>query len=199
MRQIPQLFLFILIVLFFVGCASPSKKKNPYEDATSSEMLSFLKVHIPFEAGTRFTISQGAFGTASHSEPGNEYSWDFDVPYGTDVTAVADGKVIEVWQPEKGGECDPRFASLAHNLKIEHRDGTVAQYVHIEILVKNGDVIKTGQRIAKTAKNGWICQPQLHFGVYKSKDHLYSSDHRQTVPLLFIEIPGGRALPAPRF
>jgi hypothetical protein len=69
----------------------------------------------------------------------------------------------------------------------------VAQYVHIESLVKAGDSVQEGQAIAKTAMNGWICQPQLHLGVYRSKETLYDSPRRETVPLRFGGLEGGLA------
>lgn len=188
-----RVFTAVLISTLLLGCVSLSKKQNPYESASPAEIALFPKVHLPFEAGTNFVVSQGAFGTDSHSEPGNEYSWDFDVPVGTYVTSVADGEVIDIWEPRKGGGCDPSFSDSAQNMKVKHWDGTVAQYVHIESLVTKGNLVKAGQRIAKTAMNGFICKPQLHFGVYKSEEHLYFSDKRQTIPVLFIEIPGGLA------
>jgi murein DD-endopeptidase MepM/ murein hydrolase activator NlpD len=181
----------LLLALFMPGlyaCAT-----NPYESATAEAAAGFLKVHVPFPPQTQFYISQGAFGRQSHDEIGNEFSWDFDVPYGTTVTAVREGTVLEVWEPRQKGGCDPKFSSLAHNVKIQHPDGTVAQYVHIQSVVKKGDQVRAGQKIAETAENGWICRPQLHFGIYKSSNQLYESPRRQTVPVYFIEIPGGIA------
>ena len=158
-------------------------------------MLSFKKVYLPLPQGTKFLISQGAFGQKSHHEAGNQYSWDFDVPYKTLVTAVQSGKVLEVWEPKKGGGCDPKYSNFAHNIKIEHDDGTVAQYVHIESKVSKGDRVEEGQIIAITAKNGWICGPQLHFGIYASKNNLYSSPQRKTLPLFFYGLLNGKASP----
>ena len=187
----------ILVCFLFTSCTF--FEKNPYEDANKTEIDSFLKIHLPFSSQTKFIISQGAFGKQSHSEKGNEYSWDFDVPYGTAVLAVEAGEVIEVWQPDKGGGCDPTLSDYAHNIKIRHTDGKVAQYVHVNSLVKVGDQIKVGQQIAVTAENGWICTPQLHFGVYNSDKNLYNSPDRQTVPVYFVEIPNGLAKQGLRF
>lgn len=146
-------------------------------------------VRLPFSPGTKFVISQGPFGKASHSESGNEYQWDFDVPYGTPVLAVESGTVIDVWTPKGGGGCDPKFKDFAHNLKIRHADGTVAQYVHVDSRVEVGQAVEVGQTIAVTAKNGWICAPQLHFGVYRSERNLYNSPNRESIPLTFEGMP----------
>jgi murein DD-endopeptidase MepM/ murein hydrolase activator NlpD len=139
-------------------------------------------------------VTQGAFGSASHDEPGNEYSWDLAVPYGTEVLAAEAGEVIGVWTPGRGGGCEARWADAAHNIKIEHRDGTVAQYVHVEPRVAVGARVARRQVIAVTAHNGWICRPHLHFGVYRSRETLYDSPRRETVPLRFRGVPGGRLL-----
>jgi murein DD-endopeptidase MepM/ murein hydrolase activator NlpD len=183
----------VFITLLFAGCASSQLRSNSYENASLAERNLYKRVFLPLPPKTQFTVSQGAFGSRSHHEGGNQYSWDFDVPYGTQVVAVQSGKVIEAWEPKQGGGCDSKFIDLAHNIKIQHADGTVAQYVHVESKVKVGDAIRLGEVIAVTAKNGWICQPQLHFGVYESKGHLYPSKNRKTLPLFFEGMPDGIA------
>ena len=180
---------FLLTLLSLLGCTTA----NPYSSSTRSDRARFKKVPFPFKHSTAFYISQGPFGKASHSELGNEYSWDFDVPYGTEVFAVESGKVIEVWSPDKEGGCDPMFLAGAHNIKIEAADGSVAQYVHIDTKVNLGQIVKEGDLVAVTAKNGYICAPQLHFGIYKSRSDLYISPTRKTLPLLFEGLPGGIA------
>lgn len=162
--------LLLLLLAQLVSCSSYSPPK---------------KVDVPFSKGTSFKVSQGPFGKASHSEKGNEFSWDFDVPYVTSVLEIEDGEVLQVWEPQKGGGCEAKYSDSAHNIKIEHADGSVSQYVHVESLVKEGSRVRRGDVIARTSMNGFICSPQLHFGVYKSKEHLYSSPKRQTLPIYF--------------
>jgi hypothetical protein len=36
--------------------------------------------------------------------------------------------------------------------------------------------VQAGQEIAVTAEKGWICSPQIHFGVYRSSEELDNSD-----------------------
>lgn len=182
----PDLVPWLAFLLLLSGCAA-----NRYEFASIAERASFKHVGLPLPSGTTTLISQGAFGRASHHERGNEFSWDFDVPYGTPVVAVEGGVVIGVWQPEGGAGCDPRFAAYAHNVKVEHPDGTVAQYVHVKSDVKVGQAVVRGQPLGQTAASGWICRPQLHFGVYRSREHLYDSPSRQTIPLFFDGVPEG--------
>ncbi|MES2768656.1 MAG: M23 family metallopeptidase [Bdellovibrionota bacterium] len=174
-------------LILLTGCSTV----NPYLNTDSS---AYKKISIPLNSGTAFFVSQGTFGKASHSEPGNEYSWDFDVPFGSDVISVEDGKVIEIWAPNKGGGCNSKYSELAHNIKIKSSDGTVAQYVHVEAIIKQNQNVKRGQVIARTANNGFLCRPQLHFGIYNSESELYRSPTRKTLPLYFEGIENGLAL-----
>jgi murein DD-endopeptidase MepM/ murein hydrolase activator NlpD len=176
-------------VLVLAACAHTTP--NPYESSAPEERTQFKQVVLPFPKGTQFKISQGAFGKYTHNDPGHEYTWDFDVPYGTPVISVEDGTVIQVWQPNQGGDCDRTFNDSAHNIKVRHADGTVAQYVHVDSRVKVGDRVKQGTQIAVTAKNGFICMPQLDFGIYQDEHHLYGSGQMRTIPLRFEGLPDG--------
>jgi len=185
---------FVLLVVTMSCATGQPSSPSPYERSTEEQIRNFKAVDLPFPVGVEFTVSQGAFGKASHNEPGNEYSWDFDVPFGTPVTAVEAGRVIEVWHPDQGGGCEPKYSAAAHNIKVEHADGTVAQYVHVDSIVEVGQEVRRGEIIAVTGNNGWICQPQLHFGVYASKSELYSSPKRKTIPVQFRGLPNGLAV-----
>jgi murein DD-endopeptidase MepM/ murein hydrolase activator NlpD len=90
--------------------ANPSA--NRYEASSTEEIAAYKRVSPPFRPGTRFVVSQGAFGPDTHAETGNEYLWDLDVPYGTTVLAIESGVVL--WATENGevGGCDRRFNDL---------------------------------------------------------------------------------------
>lgn len=188
-----KIFAYIAYAALYIAVGCAHSFSNPYESAVILEASKFKHLSVPFRSGTRTKVRQGAFGASSHNEPGNEYSWDFEVPLGTPVMASEGGMVIDVWKPVGGGGCDAKFSNAAHNLKIQHSDGTVAQYVHITTDLKPRTTIQRGQVIAHTAENGWICYPHLHFGVYASQDRLYASPRRQTVPIFFEGISDGIA------
>jgi len=187
--------LIALALSALMGCshAPTAPKTNPYEQAPSNEKAAFKKVEIPLLPGTQFKISQGAFGCCTHNAPGYEYSWDFDVPYGTPVRSIEDGKVIQVWEPKVGGGCDKKFNDSAHNIKVLQSDGTVAQYVHIESKVKIGDRVQRDQVIAVTANNGFHCVPQLHFSIFQDRSHTPEAGSPKTIPLTFEGLPEGIA------
>jgi murein DD-endopeptidase MepM/ murein hydrolase activator NlpD len=172
-------------LLVLAGCP----RKNPYESAPPAVIAGWKRVKLPLGTGTRFVVSQGAFGLDSHSQKGIEYRWDFDVPYGTPVLAVESGTVLAVHEPHLGGGCDPKFSEVPSSVLVEHADGTVAQYVHIDSRVSVGQMVKTGDVVAVTANNGFHCAPQLDFLVFRSKFTLYDSPKRESIPLRFEGLP----------
>jgi murein DD-endopeptidase MepM/ murein hydrolase activator NlpD len=167
------------------GAAPP----NPYESASPDTAASWKRVRLPLPSRTRFVVSQGAFGRASHRQRGIEHRWDFDVPYGTPVVSMERGQVIAVRQWHQPGGCDPRFAETPNSILIQHADGTVAQYVHVESRVRVGQKVGEGEVVAVTGKNGFICAPQLDFLVYRSDKTLYDSPVRESIPLRFGGVP----------
>lgn len=80
---------------------------------------------------------------------------DFAVPQGTDILAVADGKVANAnWGKAYGTHIVQ---------KIENQDVWVI-YAHLsKSLVKIGDEIKKGQHIGESGNTGNSSGPHLHF------------------------------------
>lgn len=182
-----RLAAFAVLLPFILSCTS--KPTNPYESASPEAVARWKQVRVPLASGTRFRISQGAFGKGSHHQTGVEYRWDFDVPYGTPVVALENGVVVGVREPHQGGGCDPKFSEVPNSILVKHGDGTVAQFVHVESRVSVGQSVKQGDAIAVTAMNGFICTPQLDFLVYRSDQTLYDSPNRESIPLRFKGLP----------
>lgn len=78
-------------------------------------------------------------------------------PLGTPVQAAEAGVVAYAGNELRG------FGNL---LLIKHEGGWMTAYAHNDsLLVKRGDVVKRGQKIAKVGESGGVSQPQLHFEV----------------------------------
>jgi len=115
-----------------------------------------------------------------------------EVPWGTPIVAAEDGTVLYIYQPKNaGGGCDPKFSNDAWNILIENKDGTVAQYTHVEASVPIHAKVIKGQIIGKNIARGWVCYPHVHYGIYRSRDTLYNSPHRENLPLYFDGIEDG--------
>lgn len=86
---------------------------------------------------------------------------DFAGKLGSDVIAVASGVVI--WSGDRYG-----YGQL---IEVNHGNGYVTRYAHnLENLVKVGDTVKKGQRLALMGSTGRSTGPHVHFEVlYKGQ------------------------------
>jgi murein DD-endopeptidase MepM/ murein hydrolase activator NlpD len=80
---------------------------------------------------------------------------------GTDVRAAARGTVAFVGREIKS------FGTL---VLVKHDGGIITAYAHLgEVLVKEGDVIDVGQKIATVGQTGKVDTPQLHFEIRRAR------------------------------
>jgi murein DD-endopeptidase MepM/ murein hydrolase activator NlpD len=81
---------------------------------------------------------------------------DFPAEIGTPIVAAASGKVaFAEWHPQYG-----------KMLEIDHGNGLVSRYAHAsQLLVKEGDLVVAGQRVAVVGTTGRSTGPHLHFEV----------------------------------
>ena len=92
----------------------------------------------------------GAAGKGVHNDGIN-----IAVPKGTPVVAAEDGVVAYSGNELRG------FGNL---LLVKHADGWMTAYAHNDqLLVKRGEMVKRGQKIAVSGDSGGVTQPQLHF------------------------------------
>ncbi|WP_393062954.1 transglycosylase family protein [Streptomyces sp. LN549] len=103
---------------------------------------------------------------------------DFPVPTGTSVKAVAPGTVVSAgW----GG-------AYGYQIVIRHGDGKYSQYAHLSsLLVRSGQHVGGGQRIARSGSTGNVTGPHLHFEIRTGPD--YGSD---VDPLAYLRAGGVR-------
>lgn len=81
---------------------------------------------------------------------------DFVVPAGTSVYASAGG-VVEY------ADLHPQFGNL---VEIDHGNGVITRYAHnSKLLVKVGQMVKRGQKIALSGSTGRSTGPHVHFEV----------------------------------
>ncbi len=97
---------------------------------------------------------------------------DFLMPEGTPLLAVKAGIVWNVKVDSKEGGAGKKYRDLKYlnYLTIKHSNGEFSQYAHLKYkgsLVKIGDKVKKGQKIAFSGNTGWSTEPHLHFHVFK--------------------------------
>ena len=82
---------------------------------------------------------------------------DFAAPVGTPIFAAAGGVVVSA-------EANPAFGNA---VEIDHGKGLSTMYAHTSrMLVKNGDFVRKGQKIAEVGTTGRSTGPHLHFEVH---------------------------------
>ncbi len=165
-----------LVCVLVLLCAQPivaaerSQTCKPDPDGPEVERAVFpananTKYILPFELGTSHLV----WRTTSHFNPGNKgvglYAIDFEMPIGTPLVAARAGKVVAVQESFKDGN----DRDLEENfVMIQHADATVARYIHIKFdgaLVRVGQKVKQGQRIALSGNTGQTGGPHLHFDI----------------------------------
>ena len=81
---------------------------------------------------------------------------DFPAPTGSDIVAAAGGVVITQ-------EFHPAFGNM---VELDHGNQLVTRYAHTsKVLVKRGDLVRRGQKIAEVGTTGRSTGPHLHFEV----------------------------------
>jgi murein DD-endopeptidase MepM/ murein hydrolase activator NlpD len=101
----------------------------------------------------------GVFGSVRimNGQPRNPHNGeDIGAPLGTDVAVTNDGVVRLT--------VDHFFSG--RGVIVDHGLGFYSMYFHLsEVLVKDGDLVKTGQIIGKVGATGRATGPHLHWGV----------------------------------
>ncbi|MFI6563583.1 M23 family metallopeptidase [Streptomyces sp. NPDC050534] len=92
---------------------------------------------------------------------------DFAVPSGTNVVAAHGGTVVKA-----GGNGAGDGPAYGNAIVIKHGNGTYSQYAHLSrIDVHVGQVVTTGQHIARSGNTGNSSGPHLHFEVRKTANY----------------------------
>jgi murein DD-endopeptidase MepM/ murein hydrolase activator NlpD len=144
-------------------------------------------------------IDQGFGGGFSHRDAQSHYAIDFAAPEGTPVLAARAGVVMQVEDDFEGAGLDlEKFGGRANHIRIQHDDGTMAVYAHLQpesVTVAPGARVRTGQRIGASGNTGFSTGPHLHFALQVNLGLRLAS-----IPFLLegpdgpIEIPGSDAL-----
>jgi murein DD-endopeptidase MepM/ murein hydrolase activator NlpD len=123
-----------------------------FEQAVKKKaMPTMMPVHAPFNAsGFGYRIDPFTGQQAMHE------GIDFITDAGTPVVAAAGGVV-------QFAGFHPQYGSM---IDIDHGNDLVTRYAHLsKVLVKEGDVLQRGRRIADSGSTGRSTGPHLHFEV----------------------------------
>jgi murein DD-endopeptidase MepM/ murein hydrolase activator NlpD len=136
---------------------------------------------LPYPVRIEYWLNQSyCFLNGGHT---NQLAYDFSTPIGSEVTAARAGFVREV--REDLPDIPNNDPDVHNRVFIEHDDGTVAFYAHLQqngVVVEVGDRVEAGQLIAYNGNSGNTGGiPHLHFMVYQG----WPPQHGEDVPINF--------------
>ncbi|MDG9713117.1 M23 family metallopeptidase [Streptomyces sp. DH10] len=106
---------------------------------------------------------------------------DFAVPSGTQVVATHGGTVVKA-----GGNGAGDGPAYGNAVVIKHGNGTYSQYAHLsKVKVSIGQIVKTGQEIARSGNTGNSSGPHLHFEIRTTPNYGSAVD-----PVKFLRAKG---------
>lgn len=126
----------------------------------------------PFEEGKAFVVSQGFNGRFSHYSPTSRYAVDISMPEGTPILAARAGIVVAREDYFFRGGIREEFYERSNFVKILHDDGSMADYVHLEldsIVVTAGQRVEVGDLLGRSGSTGYSSGPHLHFVISQNQ------------------------------
>ena len=153
------------------------KKQTRIGYTTSIQFGDLRAVHapvnyrLPYGEGSRYYITQ-AYGDplTTHIGHASQYAVDFAMPAGTPVVAARAGVVIDLTLHYEAGGLYQDLKDKANHVAIEHDDGTVAHYSHLQKGnpgISIGQHVSAGSVIGYSGNTGYSSGPHLHFAVTK--------------------------------
>ncbi len=124
---------------------------------------------MPFDPDERFYVTQSCNGDFSHYDA-QAYAIDFGMPEGTAIYAARSGKVVLVVEKYDEGGPGPEYQAYGNEVSIQHKDGTIGIYYHLQYngaAVDVGDYVEVGEFIGFSGNTGQSTGPHLHFTVTK--------------------------------
>jgi murein DD-endopeptidase MepM/ murein hydrolase activator NlpD len=155
----------ILLLLTPLFCTSQTQySTRDLKDGKFKEDSSYV-YSLPFGNSKKVLLVQAYESKMSHK---GERALDFKVKKGTKVCAAREGVVISArGDSDKGGLKDENLSD-GNYISIQHIDGSVAHYWHLEkdgVKVRVGDTVRKGQWIGLSGNTGYSAFPHLHFEV----------------------------------
>lgn len=168
LRRVTEAMILITATALLSGCSQSNKTPLPCLERAVFPDPATSRYVLPYPNGASYTLIQAyCYPNGGHRD---QLAYDFQMPVGDPVTAARAGIVrrIRADLPDDGRQ--PESGQHNHIL-IEHDDGTVAFYAHLQqgsLRVAVGDAVTRGQHIANSGNSGnTLGVPHLHFGVYQ--------------------------------
>ncbi|MGE5360570.1 MAG: M23 family metallopeptidase [Bacteroidales bacterium] len=169
MAQRPRVIITATVASLALACGAnpvvPARTMNACLDRAIFGPPDQSPYELPYPVGAAYEVLQAyCYDPGSH---GNQLAYDFLMTEGTPVTAARAGLLAGLVNQWANTDWN---SSHFNYLFIRHDDGSVAFYAHLQLdslLVRLGDTVNAGQRIASSGHCGTPIA-DLHFGVYRA-------------------------------
>ena len=166
-------------------------KENFYSASLGNPLkeIKNIKVELPFQKNKEYNIIQGNDTNYTHNTNYARYAIDFNLKTNDTICSATSGFVVGIVDKyEFGGEGD-KWKPFGNFITIyEPNSGIFTQYVHLVkngSLVKVGDSIISGQKIALSGETGQTNIEHLHFNCLIPVND--NGNGMKSIPIEFIE------------
>lgn len=153
----------------------------------ASKKIDTIELELPFLKNKKFKILQGSNTDFTHNTDWSRYALDFDLKTNDTICSATDGFVVGVVDKYKHSGKGSEWKPYGNFLTIyEPNSGVFTQYVHLVengSLVKIGDKVYRGQKIALSGNTGLSTEEHLHFSCLIPVN---SEDGLKSIPIEFV-------------
>jgi hypothetical protein len=152
-----------------------------------SKKIDNIELDLPFPKDKKYLIIQENNTNFTHNSDWSRFALDFDLKTNDTICSATDGFVVGVVDKYKHSGKESKWKSFANYLTIyEPNSGVFTQYVHLVekgSLVKIGDKVTRGQKIALSGNTGQSTVEHLHFSALVPVD---SEEGLKSIPIEFV-------------
>ncbi|WP_300977639.1 M23 family metallopeptidase [Flavobacterium sp.] len=152
-----------------------------------SKRIDTIRLDLPFLKNKKFKILQENNTNFTHNSEWSMYALDFDLKTNDTICSATDGFVVGVVDKYKYSGKGSEWKPYSNYLTIyEPTSGSFIQYVHLVengSLVKIGDKVNRGQKIALSGNTGQSTEEHLHFSSLVPANN---EDGLMSVPIEFV-------------
>lgn len=152
-----------------------------------SKKVENIALDLPFPENRKYTVIQENNTNFTHNSDWSRFALDFDLKTNDTICSATDGFVVGVVDKYKYSGKGSEWKTYANYLTIyEPTSGIFTQYVHLVengSLVKIGDKVNRGQKIALSGNTGQSTEEHLHFSALVPVNN---DDGLKSIPIEFV-------------